>query len=227
MNTLQMDTNLLYRLRDISQTGSFPAALRLQTLNNAQLALANILDVSYLTELGYLKTSVALSSGVVALTSANLTKDLLRGKEGILSIKNTTTGLYLNPMENAAEEDNLYTKGQNQCNKYDIRDNKLYVFPTSITSVDILFLQVPDDMTIDASVYPSINEAFHVLIIDLAEAECWSADGKFNQQRAAYLKAMDEINELNAPFKDKEWRKTKWRYLQPQYLPGFQPSAQE
>ncbi len=223
MTTSEIQAHLQRRLRDNTDTGSFPAALRLRAMCNAELALANWLHPSYLTELEYLGTAIAVTSGKVELSATNLTKDLLRGQEGILSVKvNGTTGIYLDPIDAPESEDNQYFKGQNQNNRYDVKANYLYVFPVSIATIDIKFLQVPPDMVIGTDKYPTINEAFHVLIIDLAEAECWSMDGKFDQQRTVYLKAMDEINELNAPFKDKEWRKTKWRYVQPQYIPGLQ-----
>lgn len=51
--------------------------------------------------------------------------------------------------------------------------------------------------------YCELNEALHVLVLDLAEGECWAIDGKADRSANAEKKALDEIVLLNSKFEKK------------------------
>lgn len=49
-----------------------------------------------------------------------------------------------------------------------------------------------------------LNESLHDLIVDLAEAECWTMDEKLDRREAAFNKAFTEIKVLNERYEEPE-----------------------
>lgn len=151
MNVSEMIAQLSLRLEDAASV-RFPDSIRLDTLNNAQKKLANILHPAYLTELQTLEASFTVTTGVTAeLTSTNLTGSysVLGGAEGVLQVRDSSTGTVATRLElsDVKKNENSYLAGSVANPLYYIFDNKIYVFPTTgISAVDLYYLRVPVDL---------------------------------------------------------------------------------
>jgi len=148
MNVSEMMGQLALRLEDADKV-KFTDAIKLDTLDNAQTRLANLMHPAYLTELQTLESSFTITAGVSAeLTSTNLTGSysILGGSEGVLQVRDSATGTVCTRLElsDVKKNENSYLAGSVANPLYYIFDNKIYVFPTSgIAAVDIYYLRVP------------------------------------------------------------------------------------
>lgn len=145
MNVAEQVDILGLRLEDAEKV-LFTDSLKLTALGNAQVRLASMLHNNYLTELQFVKTSVTASGGVTAtLNTALLDNEVLRGAEGIISVKDASSGLYCikSTLEDAKRLENQFLEGTTHNPIYWIYQNKIYVRPTTVTSLDVSYLKVP------------------------------------------------------------------------------------
>ena len=148
MNVQEMIDLLGLRLEDAAK-GNFTDATKLLTLNDGVKKVANLIHPGYLTELEYLKTSVTLSSGAVAMTAANLDYKVLKGKAGVIKVKvSGTSGLDCTPIDitDRKRTENSFNAGTVQNPLCYVFQNTLYVLPTTITTVDVYFRRVPNQL---------------------------------------------------------------------------------
>jgi len=141
--TLEDMVDLLgLRLEDAEEK-KFTAGFKIQALNNAQIKLANMLLNPYLTELQVLATSQTATTGVLAIDDI-LAYDVLRGSEGILNVK-ISSGKYFHKIDltDLKKTENSFLNAATDNPLYYVFQNRLYVLPTSITTVDVLYLKIP------------------------------------------------------------------------------------
>ena len=149
MDTATMISRMAVRLEDADKN-KFTDAFKLKSLNNAQKLLPQFIHNGYLTELQYLKTNLTVTSGVTAtLTASSLTYDLMRSGQGVLKVKDYTTGTYLTQISLAdlKKNESRYYKA-NVFNPYFyIAGNKIYVLPTSgVSAITVYMLRQPATM---------------------------------------------------------------------------------
>lgn len=140
--------NLLgYRLED-SESLLFTDAFKIKALNNGIVKLVQAIDNKYLTELQVLKSNLALTTGYAALSSANLGYLSLRGGQGILKVRDYTTGKYCLQLglDEIKKVENTYLAPSADNPVFYIFQNKLYVLPATITAVDVFFIKIPTEL---------------------------------------------------------------------------------
>jgi len=147
MDAYKMLNLLGYRLED-SGSNLFTDTFKIKAINNGVIKLVQAIDNKYLTELQVLKSSLSLSLGSANLSSANLGYLPLRGGQGILKVCDTSTGKYCLQidMDDIKKTENTYLAPSTDNPVFYIFQNKLYVLPTSITSVDVYFLKIPTEI---------------------------------------------------------------------------------
>lgn len=187
--TAQEQYDLLeIRLEDAGNVDVTPA-MKMHALHFAQITLANKLAPELLTELEVIKTGLALSSGVKALTKTNIDYDLLRGGDGVRKVI-VTGGKEATRIDQrdvkTMESSLLAATADNPV--FTVFQGNLMVYPTTITSVELWFLRVPpplrhaftytangeDAVTkIDASAAQNLvatNDYYNNCVIKLSEA---------------------------------------------------------
>ena len=149
MDVATMIARLAVRVEDPEKV-KFTDTFKLKALNNSQERLPQFMNNDYLTELQYYKTTVTVTSGeTTALISSLLGYDLLRSGQGILMVRDHTTGTYMQQITLAdiKANENRYQKGSVQKPYFYIAGNKIYVLPeTGISSIDIYMLRKPATM---------------------------------------------------------------------------------
>jgi hypothetical protein len=147
MTVSEMVDFLATRLKDDAHAG-WTISQKLTALNNAQIKLSNMLHPRYLDDLETEKTSATVTTGVCTLSTALATTgSLLRGREGIVKV------LVTNGKE-CIEADVRDIKGfENQFKTPSLSEpywyyygKKIYILPTSITTIDIKYLKVPNEL---------------------------------------------------------------------------------
>jgi len=164
MNVSEQIDLLALRLEDPAK-GKFTDIFKQKALGNAQVKLASLLHNDYLTELQSIKTSVTAGSGVTALlNTALLDYEVLRGAEGIINVKDATSGTYCTQitLDEAKKLENSFLSGSVYNPIYWVYQNKIYVRPTSVVSLDIAFLRQPAPLRYkfqsDEAAIPSTTE---------------------------------------------------------------------
>lgn len=145
MTGLQMFDLLAIRLEDAAS--KVTPAMKMTALHSGEITLANKLHQHFLTELEVVKTGLALSSGVKALTAANLGYEVLRGGDGVTKVivTNGNEATYIDPLDTKRLENSFLTATVDNP-VYTVFQGNLMVWPTTITSVEVWFLRVPPEL---------------------------------------------------------------------------------
>jgi len=148
MTGLQMFDLLAIRLEDAAS--KVTPAMKMTALHSGEITLANKLHQHFLTELEVVKTGLALSSGVKALTAANLGYEVLRGGDGVTKVivTNGNEATYIDPLDTKRLENSFLTATVDNP-VYTVFQGNLMVWPTTITSVEVWFLRVPPELGYD------------------------------------------------------------------------------
>jgi hypothetical protein len=119
-------------------------AMKLGALHTGEIILANKLHPHFLTELEVIKTGLTLTTGVKALTAANLGYDVIRGGDGITKVivTNGNEATWIDPRDTKRMENSFLTATVDNP-VYTVFQGNLMVWPTTITSVEVWFLRVP------------------------------------------------------------------------------------
>ena len=179
MNTNEAIDSLGMRLEDANKV-DFTETLRLRALNDAQIKLANMLHTNYLTELQSLKTGVTVTAGVTGtLNNSLLTYNVLRGEQGIIKCRISSGGLWLHKLDikDVKRTENSYLQGTTKNPLFYVFGNKIYVLPTTITSIDVLFLREPTTL-----LYP----------FNADQADSGASTTKFDGRSADSLSAVND-----------------------------------
>lgn len=145
MNVNTMLTILGLRLEDPGAT-FFKAGLKRETLEQAQIKLANYLDNVYLTELKYVDEDKTATAGI--LNFSDLTYKVFKGTEGVLRVK-IHDGRYCNQIEIEELEDttNTLLEGTDKNPMYYVFEEKIYVLCTTADPhIDVFYLRVPSPL---------------------------------------------------------------------------------
>lgn len=211
-----LSASLGIRLEDPAED-IFTSDVKIEMLNKALVQLTNLLHDGYFTELEAITTGQALTaSSYVAFST--LTAGILRGKSGIKRIKVTPGGISANAkwaieadLGNIRETDNTFRVYSDSRPMYLCWMSRIYVLCTTYTSttIDVHYMKIPTPMS--TTVDPVINSSLHGLLVLLAEALCWNADGKIQRADAALSMALGEIEVLNEKYTDPEGLGTKNR----------------
>jgi len=207
--TDQLSSELSLRLEDADEV-KFTSVFKLEALNKAQIQLAQLLHNAYLTELEEVATDVDISSGEYALSSLNSGNGVLRGAEGILKCSVDVGaggidkwGIRID-IKDVKRTENTYLAGTDSNILFYVFDAKIIFLITTYTATTatIYFLKMPAVMTTDVD--PELNVSLHPLIVDLAEALCWSIDSKLDRRTAILNSALQEIAVLNEKYAPSE-----------------------
>jgi len=147
MDAYKMMNLLGYRLED-SESNLFTDAFKIKAVNNGIIKLVQAIDNNYLTELQVLKSNLDLGEGLpgyAPLSSANLGYVPLRGGQGILKVRDYTTGTFCLQvdMDEIKKTENTYLAPSIDNPVFYIFQNNLYVLPTTIRYIDIFFIKIP------------------------------------------------------------------------------------
>ena len=149
MDVATMINRLAVRLEDPDKD-KFTDLFKLKSLNNAQERLPQFIHNSYLTELQYYKANVTVTAGkTAALTASLLDFDPLRGGQGILKVRDNTTGTYLTQigLKDIKGNENTFQKGTVRKPYFYIAGNLIYTLPsTGISAIDVYMMRAPDTM---------------------------------------------------------------------------------
>jgi hypothetical protein len=211
-----LSASLGIRLEDPAED-IFTADVKIEMLNKALVQLTNLLHDGYFTELEAVTMGQVLTgSSYVAFST--LTAGILRGKNGIKRIKVTPGGVAANAkwaieadLSNIKETENTFRLYSDARPMYFCWMSRIYVLCTTYTSttIDVHYMKIPTSMS--TTVDPVINSSLHSILVLLAEALCWNANGALPRADAAMSVALDEIDVLNKRYTDPEGLGTKNR----------------
>ena len=182
----------------------FTKAIKIQKISDARISLISLIDNHYLTELEYTESSAALTAGKVLLTAIATGKSVIKGEEGIISVK-VTSGKYCTKIDktNPKRTQNYYYSATLRNPLYEVKGGYIYVYPTSVLNADITFLKVPDALLV-ASTTVELNDALHTILLLMAEALCWYSVGKKDEGNNLTAIAHKEIALLNEKVRPQE-----------------------
>jgi len=207
MNVTEIYTRMGLALEDVNER-AFNKTRKLDAYNEAQDIITNIVDTHYLSELQYLKEAVPVSGGTVAMTTAALDYVVLQGDEGIMSVK-VSNGAYADPIpaKEMRRMDNPYLAASKENPKYSLLNQKIWVFPRSISAVDVGFLRPAP--TVSGSQDSILNAALERLTIRYAVGLCWEDTNQLTRSSAVFSMVFDVIDEMNAKYREKPEKQTK------------------
>lgn len=144
MTVREMCDYLGLKLTDIEK-GRWGDAEKIMGLNNSQKKIGNLINPGYLTELETLDAGVAVSSGKVAFSV--LTKDVLKGGEGVLKVK-ITDGQWATEtdLEKIKRTENMFHEGTVRNPLYYVFQKNIYILPSNAAKLDVYFLRFPQDL---------------------------------------------------------------------------------
>lgn len=144
MNMLEMNDELALRLEDPAKR-YFTDTVRLRTLENAQIVVANLLNDYYLTELGVRDSNQTVTTGAVAFSA--LDNQILRADEGITRVQNYS-GLQCTHLDlkHLKREENSYLDATTKNPMYYVFAQSIKLLPTTLTAVDIDYLKMPSPL---------------------------------------------------------------------------------
>lgn len=159
MNINEQLTHLSEKLEDTEIPYRFDNEFKLKALKNAEIKLANMLDLKYLTSLGVIETSLAVYDGRIALSS--LSNAVLKGSEGILKVK-ITGGKYARriDIEDLKKTENPLLGGQAQSPRYYVFQNEIYILPETTVNLDVYYLRIPPPLLYEFLIATGTVNAF-------------------------------------------------------------------
>lgn len=192
------------RLNDANQT-QFTAEILYDMLTRSQIAVANMLNNRYLSELEAQKTgvSITISNGVGSATFSSMNISPLRGKDGIIAVNYTPNGkdkLWATKIEfrDIKRTTNTYLKASDTNPIYYIQNETLYIMASTSGTAEVFYLAVPPDISSTQDL--SLNSALDNLILTHTEAACWGMVGDYNRMNGLMETVKMEADILNARY---------------------------
>lgn len=137
------------RVEDAGEN-TFTAPMKRVFLSEAQIEVVGLVNHAFLTELKKTKTGVTVTTGVTADLGTALTPDkVVGGEQGIIAVKDAAIGNYATKIDFERDiQKNRNTKiGGTVWNpRYYVLENKIYMLPATISSIDVTFLKQPTDL---------------------------------------------------------------------------------
>ena len=172
--TLQLITTLGVRLEDPGED-DFTATQKLAALNYAQLKTAQLLDLTYLSELQEYDGTNTMTAFACAFSV--LSSTLLDGSNSIVAVVDTAGDFCTKTtLEEQRRLDNTLLTGSATNKVYYIFDEKIWVSVGggATDNIEVYFIQKPADM-VSGGQAPILNEALYDIILRFAEASLWLA----------------------------------------------------
>ena len=198
MTGTALSTTLGLRLEDTAET-IFTAQMKMDAINSAQRAVVNLVHDQYLTELEDMKNNQSVSSGSVSFSSMSI--DPIRNR--ILGVYDETNSKWATMIDykDRKELDNVYLTPTPADAVVFVLNERIYVKPTSVSTVDVWYLKKPTDYTYSDGTSMAttceLNPALYEPVLSYAEGILWRMDNKLNQANTANQSAIQQINVLN------------------------------
>lgn len=189
---------LEYKTED--KSGRFTTPERYLALNSGMRKVVNDVDHHYLTVLKYPQVNLTLTNGIYNITS--LTYGVIKGERGILDV--IVTGGKRITMYEVSELkifDNPYMNPIANDPAGYIYDNKIYILPTTIANIDVLYLRPPTNIA--SGVDCELESTLHYIIVKYAAAELFENVHKLDRSVELRELADEEIKSLNEIYEGK------------------------
>jgi hypothetical protein len=189
------------RLEDPAES-SFTSDAKVKAVNLAEKTVVNLINNAYLTELQFIDAAVVPATGVVELDGTGDNSTTAKPvRNSIISVYDNTNSRYATMIEaqDAPRTKNTLLSSASNTIAY-VFQNKLYIIPSSVASVDIWYLKEPSGITDGSGSESVLNEALHEVVLDFAESQLWRMDNQGERAAAAYQAATNQINALNARY---------------------------
>ena len=187
-----------FMVKDVSGR-EFDADDIVNMLNISKDKLLRQIKYAYVTEITKTKESITVTSGVTAVLATAIGEAVFLGSHGIKQVK-VTSGAKARIIYGDNEEltDNYFYDGTKRDPVAILKNNKIYMKPTTTSSIDVDYLDIITDIANDSATCV-INAMLHDLIIKGAVAELLKTDNKTYERGLAEEKIfIDEIARLNA-----------------------------
>lgn len=190
--------NLLNRSLKDSTDRLLDGDRKLDKINDAIRTLVNNLDYHYLNEIQEFETNRTVTGGYYPISS--LSTEVVMGESGIIRVK-INGGNNIDKIElwELRKQDNDYSLASLEKPRYYIQQNRIYVLPSTISSIDVLYLEVQDDMETDDTC--NLNSSTKNLIVKIAEGNCRILVKQIDIGSALLNSAFSEIRNLNSKYK--------------------------
>jgi hypothetical protein len=134
-----------------------------------------------------------------SLPFAGLTNTPIRN--GVVSVKDVSGGKFCTMIEpgDVKRLENTYLAGSSSNPVAYVFQEKIFIEPTSVATVDVWYMKAPTDLAA-SSVECELNVALHESVVDMAESQLWKMDAKVDRAAAAYGSATAQIQALNARY---------------------------
>lgn len=190
--------NLLNRSLKDSTNRLLDADRKLDKVNEAMRLLVNNLDYHYLNEIQGFEDNKTISSGYFSISG--LDKEAIMGERGIIRVKiNGGNNMRKLELWELHKQDNDYSLASLEKPRYYIQENRIYVLPSTISSIDLLYLQVQDDL--ESGDTCNLNSSLKNLIVKIAEGNCRIMIKDIEIGSALLASAFQEIRNLNSKYK--------------------------
>lgn len=195
--------NLLNRSLKDENNRLLSASRKLDKTNESVRLLVNNLDYHYLTEIQGFDTNKTITSGFYAISG--LTTEVAMSERGIIHV-NINGGNNIDKIEvwELRKQDNDYSVASLEKPLYYVQQNRIYVLPSAISSIDVLYLQVQTDMATGGTC--NLNSSLKNLIVKIAEGNCRTIIGDTKNiaiGSALLSSAFQEIRNSNAMYATK------------------------
>jgi len=130
----------------------YPNRLKVSWLNRAQDHILGLVNSQYVVSLHTVDTGKAITTG--AFATSGLTYTVFRKHLGIMGVKSAdASGIFLDPID-FAQYRQLISDGHTFATTkpaYMMRGSSIYVYPTTIASIDVYYMREPLDMAEDVA----------------------------------------------------------------------------
>ena len=199
MTGSDMLSTLGLRLEDSDET-SFPEQIKLDALNIAQKTVVNLVHNGYLGELQTISNNKTAGQGdrYSTCTFSTAFGAALPIRNGITAIFDETNDKWCTMIEPGEVKtlENSYLNGDTTNPVAYVFADKIYVKPTTVTSIDVWYIKAPTDLAANATEC-ELNPALQEMVLDFAESQLWRMDGKSDRANIAYNNGINTVKVLN------------------------------
>lgn len=176
MDTNRMMDSFWTKITDENQNSFDPVEV-LSLMKNSQYKLTGMLHPKIFRDtLGYKQEGVTVTNGVLDLD--DLEHSVLNGKQGVLQVK-ITGGKYFTLFDIddvKGRTENSLKSGTLNAPKGYVFQNKLYVFPTTITSIDIDYIKQPSPLIYEVAYNAMPSPTTNSFIVPVQDGLVYTTD---------------------------------------------------
>lgn len=178
----------------------FTDTMCIKALDYAHVTVAQLLHPAYLAEFQIADTAKTLSS--FKLTIATLTNTPFNYNEGIIMVKDDTSGDYLQRVHpgRLRRYENSYLAGSSTNKVYWILAGYIHVSVggSATDDISIYYIRIPSELSTDVD--PLLNSFFHNIMLNFAEAQLWTANKDLQRRKVKLEEAYTQIEILNQKY---------------------------